>query len=352
MKFKAIAFSVLTAFLLGSCQPEPGEPPPNNPPNPPAPPTPPVVTGPDSTLLVKNASVLFYDENGVVEDSIRETYQYDTVNRKISIDWKSSDDFDGVRSVLTYNTKKLLSQVNYTYPAGWAPGAEDINSIAFTYDNADILQSVLVNYRSAPPATTVFTKTTLAAGYQLEWLGLTDATQRSKFSAQFNPEGRCIKKGRRLTYSFSGNISTTIFTDTLTYDGAGNYLKMDSKAVDSATQATSTETAFEYLSRQTKGDQLYNQRRLLLNGIQNIPVDFEYSDWYNFTLFTAPEYDEYTKYPFQTVKLQVGAPGSTSYQNYNGQSVFDSKERLVDFKGYFSDVNVLTQRYKLEYYKN
>jgi hypothetical protein len=116
-------------------------------------------------------------------------------------------------------------------------------------------------------------------------------------------------------------------------------------------------TDFEFTSRQNRGDQLYSQRRLLLNGIADIPIGDEFYGLTNFagliTILISElprdvEYFQYLKYPF--ISARVYAWGDDEYEDMYANSEFDSSDRLVAFTTDPTHFGI-KYKYRITYYK-
>jgi hypothetical protein len=352
MKRIKLIFLLLPVLILDSCQPEPGFS------DPVIPPIDPAATF-DSSLLIKSVTFVAYDEDDIATDSITENYTYDTVNRKITVTWKSSDiffDLDGVTAVFSYNSKKLLSNISYTYPAGFTFFGEELNNLTITYDNQDIPQSVVLNYRQGSPDTKTFVKTALPSGYRLNWHEIYDSNPDfwQKRMAEFDASGKCTKTTYEAPlYDNNGDIYTTYEgKDSVTYDASGNIFRIYFRGIDTSQPAIQEYLSWEFQSRNTKGSQLADQRRLLLNGMHNMPLG-DHDEWFEVSVFCYNldnfQSHQYRNLPFQTAK--VYSTDRSAYDNFTAESVFDSKNRLVRFTGFFKDYGLMKEMYRIAYYK-
>src|SRR5215813_13152170 len=117
----------------------------------------------DSTLLIK--SVGLYDFT--LQDSIIESYSYDSANRKVTLTWTNpSASFfpDGTTAELSYNSDWMISHIKYIYPAGYTPQASDYKTADITYDAEKILQKITLTYGDGTVEPKVYTRTPLASG--------------------------------------------------------------------------------------------------------------------------------------------------------------------------------------------
>lgn len=320
----------------------------------------------DSTLLIK--SIVYVFDNG--QDSIVEHYSYDTVNRKILITW--NDDFnnyvaDNTAAEFVYNNKGLLSHVGYKYPAGYTPISEDCNTIDIVYDAENVLQKITASLSDGSIEIVEFSKTALSSGnYQISWEETSSGLPGEKFprKAVFNADDKNIfniqERLSVIDTTPSGDYIYTniIDTDSLIYDASGNVSKIFTTYTNSSLQYTESYTSYEFLARQTKGDQLYNQRQVILNGIADMP--FGNSDLGSFVsddalgLFSAIlkyEYLQYSKYPIQTAKVYSMYDGT--YKVFTAHSEFDNKNRLTKYIGFVDDYgsDLESEEYRINYYK-
>jgi hypothetical protein len=313
----------------------------------------------DSTLLIK--SVTLY-ENSLTPDTIVETYSYDSINRKITLTWNdptASNFPDGTMAELSYNSNWMISHAKYIYPAGYTPQAWDYNTIDVVYDAEKILQKITVNYSDGSVESKVYTKTSLASGnYQLSWdesnQGLPD--DRVLRRAVFNADGKNIISV--VEHSFIAATSPggdDIFTnyitsDTLFYDAAGNISKIIRNERDTLLHTSQSFVSYNFSVRQTRGDQLYNQRQAIMRGIANMPF-FDHdsdSDLFGILAYSlGNEQWQYLKYPVQTADIHwLG-----SDYHFIALSEFDSMNRLTKFKGFALDIGLIERVFKIKYYK-
>jgi hypothetical protein len=343
--------ALVTVLFLSSCQkevdidlPEPGIEP---------------GTKLDSAQLIKSIGIVFYGDittplSGT--DSIIETYNYDTVAKKINITWEATSNYQisGGASFL-YNADSLLSLVEYK---GSSVSADDYASMAIEYDEANVLKVLRITKGDGSVERKDFLKVPLASGgYTLSW---DEPLEDIKRKAWFTTAGLCIKHLSDYTYAADtdpsgADIYTSIITtDSFAYDATNSVTKVYRNRRDTLRKTEVNFIPHEFLARQTKGDQLYLQRRALLNGVGNMPFSDE-DDWYsgNFgilSLFLSPiEHMQYMKHPIQSSRVYDETSGTFSV--INTPSVYDTKDRLVSFRGYFEDLNYPRHEFKIVYYK-
>lgn len=315
----------------------------------------------DSTLLIKSITLLA--NRGLPdEDSVTEHYSYDTINKKIILTWydrSGSWYADGTSAELSYTNKGLLYHVAYKYPLGFTPWDYDYNTIDIVYDPENVLQKITVKYSNGSIESKLFTKAILSGGkYQLSWdesnSGPDDIVLRR---AVFDAAGKNIINATEHSFiaetSPAGdNIFTNfITTDSLFYDASGNVSKIVRNEVDTLRHTTDSYIFYEFV-RQTKGDQLYNHRQTIMNGIANMPFgdpDAPVEDAFGILSFSLDyEYQQYAKYPIQTAKARMW---DGSYKDFTASSDFDNKNRLTKFVWFFHDYDLEPIEYRIRYYK-
>jgi len=344
--------AILVIFTLASCQKDTN---PNDPD--------PIPDGvKDSTLLIKSIAYLF--DNGMNgQDSIVEHYSYDSVNRKITLTWDDASDnyvVDGTSAEFAYNNKGLLSRVVYKYPADYTPADYDYKTVGILYDAENILQKITTELGDGNIESLQFNKTMLPSGnYQLSWEETDPALPDETFPRKiiFNADGKSIIVILEHLFKPAGEnfYANVIIKDSLAYDATGNVSKVFTNISDTLNQYNESYTSFDFLTRQTKGDQLYNQRKVIMNGIANIP--FDYSDLGSFiadeavgilSITLSNEYLQYSKYPIQQAKVRMW---DGSFRDFTANSEFDNTNRLTKFKGFFRDYDLELIEYKISYYK-
>ncbi len=312
----------------------------------------------DSTLLIKSITLL--SDTGL--DSVVENYSYDSVNRKITLTWNdpsSSQVPDGTAAEFSYNSDWLITHAAYTYPAGYIPDASDYTAIDIVYDATRTLKQITVNYGDGSTETKVYTMTSLSSGnYQLSWDESDPGTPDDRVlrRAIFNAAGKNVVNV--VEHSFVADVSPAgddIFTnyitsDTLSYDASGSVNKIIRNETDTLRHTSQSYLAYNFSSRQTRGDQLYNQRQAIMNGIANMPFfdPDSNTDLLGILSFSLEnEYWQYLKYPVQTADIHWNM---TDY-HFVGASEFDTLNRLIKFKGFVLDLGLSERVFKIKYYK-
>jgi hypothetical protein len=323
----------------------------------------------DSTLLIKSISLRYFDPSSglPVDDSIKEVYTYDTVNRKIilTVDQAASSLYvTGAGVEHTYNANGLLIDLVYKYENGFIPSDDEMVSVKLDYDAGKVLQKIAINYFSGDTKIVLLKKALLLSGkYQLSWtepllISKPSSGDTANVRATFDEGGNCLKS--EFSYSYetivgAGEEAYTkiIMTDTMYYDAKGSVNKVVSTYVDTLLHENETFTACEFNSRESKGDQLYNMKQVLLNGIANIPFGHDLFRGGASGLLsyfqTGFEPMEYSLYPFQIAKVYNSQ--TKQYDSFMAVSEFDSKERLIKFKGFLNDFELIPYQYEITYYK-
>lgn len=303
----------------------------------------------DSTQLIKSFTSYYLDSgSNVITDSSVAFFHYDTVNRRITIGSggvsTGEGDFDSL--VYQYNSGLLLMQVSFLYSIPPSDPTVAV-SIAYTYDVADVIQSATFTEYNGQQYTYSFNKTTLAGGgYQLSWLDTSPTSSAGNtYLASFNSQGQMISNydyttSDSLEYDASGNISKIVQTNYLqpyNLNGAVSF------------------TLYDFTSRDTKGDQLYNLYQVLNHGIANLNVD---DGNISAELFDVDYIFQFTKYPAtSTIINRPYYPSGycTTCGTYQVTSIatptYDSQNRLVTYEVFFNDDPLSYEGYHLSYYK-
>jgi hypothetical protein len=296
----------------------------------------------DSTLLIKSIHNIDYDGDGAFYDSATAFISYDTVNKKITITSVGVDGSD--KQEFTYNSKGLLSELHET---GDADNSADYR-INYTYDESGILKSVKGTGGTDDDNFEIsIDKTLLSSGdYQLEW---------DEPSVSYNPDTHehymaiFDGEGRALSYYDYANDKLSV-SDSILYDVEGNISKVTrtlSKPTQDDPDAMVTITKYDFKSRDTKGDQLYNLYRIMYNGISN------FSDMYSgiYGPFSA-NYFQVFKHPALATDISVPSGDSFSVVSVNDVPEYDSKNRLIKYNGFFDDGDIIySTAYTISYYK-
>ncbi len=322
----------------------------------------------DSTLLIKSIKLVTLDPlSGLAyDDSIKEDYFYDTVNKKIilTIDHAAShaDYFSFVGIEHQYDGNGLLTNITHKYKDGFMLDDNILVSVKLDYDADKILRKIVASHFNGDIKTILFNKTLLLADkYQLEWdeplfRGFGEDTANVR--AIFDKEGKCLMSEysypyQRVVGGGSDTYTQIIQKDTLIYDAAGNVSKIVVNRIDTASHEEESFVGCEFLSRHTRGDQLFNQQQVLLNGIANIPFG---EDLFRGSISGILSYfpngyesKQYNKYPFREVKIYDR--DTKQYKDFTGVSEFDSKDRLVKFTGFLNESELFPYVYQLKYYK-
>lgn len=316
----------------------------------------------DSTLLIKSIAYVY---NGGT-DSIVEYYHYDTANRKITLNWTDSEtdpqdpDYQSIysnsKAVLTYNNKGLLIHGDYEYPVSYNGWEYAVKSIDINYDNDNIVSQIDVRYLGGSTASTPFTKTILADGnYRLQWEE-SDPDDPIGWiitrTAEFTAEHKAILNSQALVESIDNIDYNILWKDTLIYDASGNVVRVSTYYKDERYNTDQNFISEEYSGRWTKGDQLYNQRKLILNGITDIPFndESELISFYTGVLSFQMGYEtaQYSKFPIKSARLQSY---DGTYEDVVSNVEFDSKDRLLKCSTFWLDAEVVRGEYRITYFK-
>lgn len=239
----------------------------------------------DSTLLIKSITTKVFDPiSGLPgEDSIKENYFYDTVNRKIiiKVDHAASSPYINEAEVEhSYDANGLLINVSYKYRNGYLPADDDKISVKLDYDANKVIQKIAIRYQNGDTRNVIFEKTAYSANkYKLSWqepLWTSQGEHTADVNAVFNEAGNLFRTEYIHSYNTSSGggveaYARNISIDSLYYDGNGSVNKVEETYIDSLYNINETVIGCEFNSRQSKGDQLFNLRQVMLNGIANIP---------------------------------------------------------------------------------
>lgn len=319
----------------------------------------------DSTLLIKSIARTY--NNG--QDSIVEHYSYDTINKKIILEWTDTysdpvypgdqSEYHNTKAELSYNSKGLLTGVVYTYPSSYVPFDYDYGKIDIRYDNDNIVQEIVVKYMTGISLSSIMNKTMLpGGGYRLEW-SISDPNISDDMyyrTAVFSNDGKNIvnvEDHRLNEISPSGDPVEYKFirTDSLVYDVNGNVLEVLTNFVDGRDSTTANYTSYEFTGRQTKGNELYNQRRLIMNGLADMPFGESDDISYGVGILSFHfeyEYFQYSKYPADAAKVRMW---DGAFKDFATHPTYDNKNRLTKFTGFFVDNDLEPHEYRITYYK-
>jgi len=295
----------------------------------------------DSTQLIKSIREYSYDSaTNAIMDSTITYYHYDTVNRKISMKLKdysdpaqaSLDSFE-----LSYNSSGLL--VHFANKSSQASSQTDnVLTEDIVYDANDIVKTVTENYSDGTVLTYNMNKTSLAnGGYSLNWYDLLNAPDTAYYTVNFDNTGRTI------SYYFDR------YSDSVIYDATGNMSKVKRTEYPPLPNAPQTYVLYDFASRDTKGDQLYNLEQILNNGVANFPAET------SFGVIDELDY-QYFKYPALSTNVLrfpngYGTGGVGYTVNFTSTPQYDSQNRLVKYKVFFNDVVFEYLEYDITYYK-
>jgi hypothetical protein len=349
--------SLFTLIVLTSCQKDPGVDLDNPPPLP--------GEIKDSTFLIKSIAWTY----NYGEDSIVEFYSYDTVNKKITLNWTDTysdgillgdqSSYNNTKAELSYNSKGLLVHATYTYPPSYIPFDYDYEKIDIQYDNENVVQEITVKFMKDNTVTIKIDKImTPGGGYNLQWI-IEDTNiydDRYYRRAQFSSDGKNIFNivdHRLVETSPFGTPVEYQFTriDSLAYDAAGNVIKILTRTFNGRDNTTADYVSYEFNGRQDKGSQLSDQRHLIMNGLADLP--FEEFDIVTYGLGILSFHDkyaylQYSKHPAETAQVRMW---DGTFRNFSTGPTYDNKNRLVKFTGFFVDNDLEPNEYRITYYK-
>lgn len=298
----------------------------------------------DSTQLIKSIRYNSYDSaTNLITDSFISYYYYDTLNRKIIIKLKDySDPEQALRDSFEYSYNYAGLIINVVNKS--SESSSTIFSLIredYMYDTENIVKKVTSKFSDGTTLTYNLNKTSLAnGGYSLKWHDLINAPDTAYYTVNFD------KNSRLNSFYFWGHF------DSLEYDAGGNIRRIwetDYLHPYDPIEA-STFLRYDFVSRETKGDQLYNLERILLNGISQFPAET------SFGVLSEFEY-QYTKYPALSTKIQNPANGNyypgkeLSLINFTSHPEFDNTDRLKKYKVFFNDSPFTYMEYVISYYK-
>jgi hypothetical protein len=345
--FVRLSLLVITTALLASCQQDPDA-------ELDLPILPPVVPPAtvDSTLLVKSLTTSWYEETdrqGYVT-VIKETYTYDTVNRRITILREGDLDYGtSSTSVFSYNENASLKQVVVGYPTGYSPTDEDIKQVDFTYDAAGVLANVKMTWGDGHFDNKPFVKSSIGGGYRLTF---TQPNQTYEAYVQdFDNVGHATITHANFMIDNGSGPELKTESRTQHYDANGYVFKSTFEGSLRNTGATSG-TNYELLGRETRGDNLFKLRRLLLGKA----LDFAYIDeglaLCNLDIFdNMIEFQQYSPYPITGAKALIFPGGVDKYVDVDIKATFDAKGRLTKYEGFYPEIEIFPIVHELEYYK-
>lgn len=295
----------------------------------------------DSTQLIKSIRVISYDSaTNAITDSTISYFYYDTVNRKISFRSKGySDPSQDYRDSFeySYNSSGLLTRIENKSTL-MSSTNEDVKTENISYDADNVVKSVTDKSFNGTTLTYTMNKTSRSGGgYSLNWFDLLNAPDTAYYTVNFDNTGRAT------SYYFDS------YSDSIIYDGTGNISKINRTEHPPLPNAPQTYVLYDFVSRDTKGDQLYNLERILNNGIANFPVETSFG--------VLGEFDyQYIKYPALSTNVYrvtggYGSGGSGYTINFSSTPQYDSQNRLVRYRAFFNDIVFDYLEYEISYYK-
>jgi hypothetical protein len=296
----------------------------------------------DSTQLIKSIRENSYDSAAnAITDSTITYFHYDTVNRKITfrlMDYSDPDQANNDSFEYSYNREGLLIHVENKSSSATS---ENLQTEDILYDADNVVKTV--TDKSFDGTTLVYSmnkKPLVGGGYSLSWFDLLNAPDTAYYTVNFDNANRVTSSyfyghSDSIIYDATGSISRIMQTDYLTpysLSGADTY------------------PLYDFVSRDTKGDQLYNLNRIMYNGISNFPAETSFG--------VADEFQyQYTKYP--ALSSKINRPVGGSYEvggglylvNFSSTPEYDNKNRLVKYKVFFNDREFRYLEYLINYYK-
>ena len=320
----------------------------------------------DSTELIKSIQYDYRDSaTNAIVFSMTEYYYYDTLNRKIIISLhplsSSTQSYNGVE--FSYNSKGLLSHVSQKYITQVTDSNSALTS-DFTYDEANVINSISLSFINGKHFTISFNKKTLpSGGYQLTWI---DPVSYNGYPDSTIDIANFDAKGKMQVYYLGSVLFENIIyvSDSTEYDLNGNIRKIVQtdytySAIpahpDTAITTSVSYDLYDFTSRDTKGDQLYNLDQILNNGLANFPKSLTY----NFIPLSNNMNEiayQYTKYPALITNITTSADnGGGNGGNYsvpfNSSPEYDSENRLIKYRMFYNSGSQNYIDYSISYYK-
>ena len=313
----------------------------------------------DSTLLIKSIACIL--NNG--SDSVVEHYDYDTINRKITVSWTFSDmdendpnyvpEFVDAKTEFHYNNAGRLIRVDYTHSPHLPPSDDEYTKAEIIYDDENIVKRIILSYRNRPADVREFEKTMLDDGrYVLEWLEPAISSTSSDISriSFFSADGR-VEMNLRISFILNEPFKYDNWLDTIYYDANGNVEKVFTQQYDAPGHVKDEYFSVEYTDRESGGDEFYNQRKLLLNGISEIPIG-EYDEMLlgsmgMFSRYLEFEAAQFSRFPARKARIRLE---DGSFQEYQPVYTFDSKNRLSLITCYFLQPDLHPVTYRIHYF--
>jgi len=296
----------------------------------------------DSTQLIKSLQIFYYDSaTNAITDSIITYFYYDTLNRKITYRTKEYSDPNGAYSdsfEYSYNSSGLLIRFENKSTL-MSSTSGDLQAENITYDADNVVKSVTDKSFDGTTLTYTMNKTSLAnGGYSLNWFDLLDAPDTAYYTVNFD------NTGRTTSYYFDR------YSDSVIYDATGNMSQIKRTEYPPLPNAPRTYVLYDFLSRDSKGDQLYNFFRILYNGIFNFSWETSFGSANEVTY-------QYFKYPALSSKVLrfpngYGSGDPDGYTiNFTSAPQYDSQNRLVKYRVFFNDEPFTYFDYVITYYK-
>lgn len=295
----------------------------------------------DSTQLIKSISDIGLDSLGNPIDTNIIYFYYDTINKKINLnsEYVASAIPSQYSVVLSYNNAGLIIQQKGT-DTNW------VSTTDYTYDAQNVLNSETTTDNNGVETVHLTKKALPSGGYSLS----TESSQTNFVhdsilnTYNFDATGKLILRSDLGLPSLNGG-----YIDSTVYDASGNISKVIETSLG-FDPTPSTYTLFEFNSRDTKGNQLYNLNNILYNGIaefpeaeNNIALGGLFNNYDNFY------YYQFTKYP--SLSTKVYQQYSNSYVTFNPSPQYDSKDRLIKYKMYNGDNPYYYEEYDINYFK-
>ncbi len=171
-------------------------------------------------------------------------------------------------------------------------------------------------------------------------------------TVEFSPDSKVVLNTRETLLVVNSALHKYTWKDSMTYDNAGNVAKVFTYRTNDEDNIIEEYISEEYLARESKGDQLYNQRKLILNGISNLPFG-DNDEMISFAIGIMSfqmEYEsaQYSKFPIKGAKARLW---DGSYENFQSIAEYDSRDRLTRFTGFYVDLDIVPVEYRINYYK-
>lgn len=350
MKFNGVGFISILIILFTSCEKEYKY---SNTGN---------SSGIDSTQLIKSIAADF----GNGDMAFTEHYTYDSTGKQVKLtytDYTSSStelgDYNTVETFLNYNTAGLLTSVQRTVPTGMQldPG-EYATSAQIDYDNAGIINKLTMSSAAGGVYSIPFIKTSITGGYRLDWKEIfanTNGGLDTLFQwALFNGSGSCTKTVQQ-------------YNDNTGY----GYIMYDSIILDSKTDVSkvyagfklkqnyqwvidTTILDFDFTTRLAASNQLYNQRKLLLKGIDQLPfAELQFILNGIMGLFSNLAQDEiYQLYSHPYVQMKSYSWDDNTVHTIQSGATVDAKSRISTLTTNWRESGFNPSSLSVTYYKN